>query len=338
MIKFIDEAKIWVKAGDGGNGCVAFRREKYIPKGGPSGGNGGKGGDVIFRVEKDIHTLIDFHYRQHFKADKGRNGEGSNKEGKSGENLVIPVPVGTIISEIQNGNEVFLADLSNDKMEYIVAKGGVGGKGNASFKSSVNQAPRKATPGEKGEDKRLKLELKLLADVGIVGYPNSGKSTLISKVSSAKPKIADYPFTTLSPNLGVVNLGDLRSFVVADIPGLIEKASEGKGLGHKFLRHIERTKVLIHIIDLSVPDAVERYYNIRKELEKYSRTLYEKAEIIVGNKIDLEEAKENVKSLQRTFSEVYVISALTSQGVKELMEAVWRKVNEYRDKSDDGEI
>lgn len=338
MIKFIDEAKIWVKAGDGGNGCVAFRREKYIPKGGPSGGNGGKGGDVIFRVKKDIHTLIDFHYRQHFKADKGRNGEGSNKEGKSGENLVIPVPVGTIISEIQDGNEVFLADLSKDKMEYIVAKGGVGGKGNASFKSSVNQAPRKATPGEKGEDKRLKLELKLLADVGIVGYPNSGKSTLISKVSSAKPKIADYPFTTLSPNLGVVNLGDLRSFVVADIPGLIEKASEGKGLGHKFLRHIERTKVLIHIIDLSVSDAVERYYNIRKELEKYSKNLYEKAEIIVGNKIDLEEAKENVKSLQKTFSEVYVISALTNQGVKELMEAVWRKVNEYRDKSDDGEI
>lgn len=338
MVKFIDEAKIWVKAGDGGDGCVAFRREKYIPKGGPSGGNGGKGGDVIFRAVKDIRTLIDFHYKQHFKAEKGRNGEGNNREGRSGDDLIIPVPVGTIISEIKDGKEIFLVDLSEDGMEYVVAKGGKGGKGNAYFKSSTNQAPRKATPGEKGEEKYLKLELKLLADVGIVGYPNAGKSTLISKVSSARPKIADYPFTTLEPNLGVVDLGDFRSFIIADIPGLIEGASEGKGLGHKFLRHIERTKVLIHLIDLSVPDALERYYNIRKELEKYSKKLYEKPEIIAGNKIDLDVSKENSRTFKEEFQDIYFISALTGEGVKELMEAVWRVIDEHRDKPDEGEV
>ncbi|MCX8082648.1 MAG: GTPase ObgE [bacterium] len=335
MAKFIDEAKIWVKAGDGGDGCVAFRREKYIPKGGPSGGNGGKGGDVIFRAKKDIRTLIDFHYRQHFKAEKGRNGEGNNREGKSGEDLVVPVPVGTIISEIKDDKEIFLIDLSQDGMEYIVAKGGKGGRGNASFKSSTNQAPRKATPGEKGEEKYLKLELKLLADAGIIGYPNAGKSTLISKVSSARPKIADYPFTTLEPHLGVVNLGEFRSFVIADIPGIIEGASEGKGLGHKFLRHIERTKVLIHIIDLSVPDAMKRYYNIREEIERYSKNLSEKPEVIAGNKIDLDVSKENIKILKEKFSDIYFISALTGEGLKELMEAVWRIINEYRDKPDE---
>ncbi|MDD3725805.1 MAG: GTPase ObgE [Candidatus Ratteibacteria bacterium] len=338
MVRFIDEAKIWVKAGDGGNGCVAFRREKYVPKGGPSGGNGGKGGDVIFKAKKDIRTLIDFHYRQHFKAEKGRNGEGSNKEGRSGEDLLIPVPVGTIIYEIKDGGEEFLVDLSEDGMEYVVAKGGRGGRGNASFKSSTNQAPRKATPGETGEERYLKLELKLLADVGVVGYPNSGKSTLISKVSSAKPKIADYPFTTIVPNLGVVDLGDSRTFVIADIPGLIEGASEGKGLGHKFLRHIERTKVLIHLVDLSVPDALKRYYNIRNELERYSKKLYEKVEIIAGNKIDLDISKENIKVFKEKFADVYFISALTGEGVRELMEAAWRVVNEYRSQPDEGEI
>ncbi|MCM8762496.1 MAG: GTPase ObgE, partial [Candidatus Omnitrophica bacterium] len=302
------------------------------------GGNGGKGGDVIFKVVKDIRTLIDFHYRQHFRAEKGRNGEGNNREGRSGKDLIIPVPAGTVISEIKDGKEVFLFDLAEDGMEYIVAKGGKGGKGNATFKSSTNQAPRKATPGEQGEEKYLKLELKLLADVGVVGYPNSGKSTLISKVSSARPKIADYPFTTLSPNLGVVALGDLRSFVIADIPGLIEGASEGKGLGLKFLRHIERTKVLIHLVDLSVPDALKRYYNIRKELEKYSRKLYDKPEIIAGNKIDLEASKENIGVFKETFKDVYFVSALTGEGVKELMEAVWRIIDEYRDKPDEGEV
>jgi len=336
MVRFIDEAKIWIKAGDGGDGCVAFRREKFVPKGGPSGGNGGKGGDVIFRAKKDIRTLIDFHYRQHFKAEDGRNGEGNNREGRSGEDLIIPVPVGTVISEIKDGNESFLADLAEDGAEYVVAKGGKGGKGNASFKSSTNQAPRKATKGEKGEEKYLKLELKLLADVGIIGYPNSGKSTLISRVSSARPKIADYPFTTLAPNLGVVDLGDLRCFVIADIPGLIEGASEGKGLGHKFLRHIERTKVLIHLVDLSVPDALKRYYNIREELAKYSEKLYKKPEIIAGNKIDLDISKKNIEIFREQFKDVYFISALTGEGVRQLMEAVWRVINEYRDKPDEG--
>lgn len=338
MVKFIDEAKIWVKAGDGGDGCVAFRREKYIPKGGPSGGNGGKGGDVIFRAERNLRTLIDFHYKQHFKAENGRNGEGNNREGRSGNDLVIPVPVGTIIYEIKDGKDIFLVDLSKEGMEYIVAKGGEGGKGNASFKSSTNQAPRKATPGKPGEEKYLKLELKLLADVGIIGYPNSGKSTLISKVSSAKPKIADYPFTTLAPNLGVVNLGEFRSFVIADIPGLIEGASEGKGLGYKFLRHIERTKLLIHLVDVSISDALKRYYNVRKELEKYSKKLYDKPEIVAGNKIDLDVPEENIKGLKEELKDVYFISALTGEGVKELMEAVWRKLYEYRNKSDEGEI
>jgi len=336
MVKFIDEAKIWIKAGDGGDGCVAFRREKFVPKGGPSGGNGGKGGDVIFRAKKDIRTLIDFHYRQHFKAEDGRNGEGNNREGRSGKDLIIPVPVGTVISEIKDGNESFLADLAEDGAEYVVAKGGKGGKGNASFKSSTNQSPRKATKGKKGEEKYLKLELKLLADVGIIGYPNSGKSTLISRVSSARPKIADYPFTTLAPNLGVVDLGDLRCFVIADIPGLIEGASEGKGLGHKFLRHIERTKVLIHLVDLSVPDALKRYYNIREELAKYSEKLYKKPEIIAGNKIDLEISKKTVEIFRERFKDVYFISALTGEGVRQLMEAVWRVINEYRDKPDEG--
>jgi len=336
MVKFIDEAKIWIKAGDGGDGCVAFRREKFVPKGGPSGGNGGKGGDVIFRAKKDIRTLIDFHYRQHFKAEDGRDGEGNNREGRSGEDLIIPVPVGTVISEIKDGNESFLVDLAEDGAEYVVASGGKGGKGNASFKSSTNQAPRRATKGEKGEEKYLKLELKLLADVGIIGYPNSGKSTLISRVSSARPKIADYPFTTLAPNLGVVDLGDLRCFVMADIPGLIEGASEGKGLGHKFLRHIERTKVLIHLVDLSVPDALKRYYNIREELAKYSEALYKKPEIIAGNKIDLEISKKTVEIFREQFKDVYFISALKGEGVRQLMEAVWRVINEYRDKPDEG--
>jgi len=336
MVKFIDEAKIWIKAGDGGDGCVAFRREKFVPKGGPSGGNGGRGGDVIFKAKKDIRTLIDFHYRQHFKAEDGRNGEGNNREGRSGQDLIIPVPVGTIISEIRDSVENFLVDLAEDGAEYVVAKGGKGGKGNASFKSSTNQAPRKATKGEKGEEKYLKLELKLLADVGIIGYPNSGKSTLISRVSSARPRIADYPFTTLAPNLGVVDLGDSRCFVIADIPGLIEGASEGKGLGHKFLRHIERTKALIHLVDLSVPDALKRYYNIRGELAKYSDKLYEKIEIIAGNKIDLDITKENIEIFKERFKNVYFISALTGEGIRQLMEAVWRVINEYRNKPDEG--
>lgn len=328
MAKFIDEAKIWIKAGDGGDGCVAFRREKFVPKGGPSGGDGGDGADVIFITKKDIRTLIDFHYRQHFQAESGDNGQGSNKEGRSGENLLITLPVGTVVKEIKNGEEIFLTDLVKEGEHFIAAKGGKGGKGNTHFKSSTNQAPRTATKGTKGVEIYVKLELKLLADAGIVGLPNSGKSTLISKVSAAKPKIADYPFTTLIPALGVVNLGEARSFVIADIPGIIEKASEGRGLGYQFLKHIERTKILIHLVDLSLPDAVERYYGIREELAKYGRDLCEKAEVIVGNKIDVPESQKNMSVFKKEFKEVYFISALTGEGIKPLMEVMWRKINE----------
>ncbi|MBN1445599.1 MAG: GTPase ObgE [Candidatus Omnitrophica bacterium] len=335
MAKFIDEAKIWVKAGDGGNGCVAFRREKFVPRGGPSGGDGGRGADIIFTAEKNIHTLIDFHYKKHFSAESGGHGSGKNKEGKSGKNLVIPLPVGTVIEEIKESGNLFLTDLAHDGASFIAAEGGKGGRGNAFFKSSTNQAPRTATKGAPGQERYLKLELKLLADVGIIGYPNSGKSTLISKVSSAKPKIADYPFTTVAPNLGVVRLGEGRSFVVADIPGLIEGASEGKGLGYQFLRHIERTKVLLHMVDLSVPDALENYYNIRKELEKYSKSLSEKPEIIAGNKTDIHSSKENIEIFKKEFKEVCFISALAEKGLKPLTEAAWRKINESRNKPDE---
>ncbi len=328
MIRFIDSAKIWIKAGDGGDGCVAFRREKFVPKGGPSGGDGGRGADIIFVARKNIYTLIDFHYRQHFKAESGANGQGNNREGRSGKDLIIPVPVGTIIKEWKNGREILLADLTAENENFIAAKGGKGGKGNTHFKSSTNQTPRKATKGEKGEEKYIELEMKLLADVGIVGLPNSGKSTLVSKVTAAKPKIADYPFTTLVPTLGVVNLGDLRSFVIADIPGIIEKASEGRGLGYQFLKHIERTKILIHLVDISQPDPLKRYYDIRKELEKYGRNLDEKTEIIVGNKTDIPSSIENIKIFKKEFEEVYFISALTGRGIKPLMEILWRKLNE----------
>ncbi len=328
MPRFIDEAKIWIKAGDGGNGCIAFRREKYVPRGGPSGGDGGKGADILLVAKKDIHTLIDFRYRKHFRAEDGSHGSGSNKEGRSGRNLAISLPVGTVVEEIKESGNSFLADLAEDGATFLAARGGEGGKGNAFFKSATNQAPRTATKGVSGEEKHLKLELKLLADVGIIGYPNSGKSTLISKVSSARPKIADYPFTTIAPNLGVVKLGEERSFVIADIPGIIEGASEGKGLGYQFLKHIERTKILLHLVDLSVPNPLEKYYNIRKEIARYSKTLYEKPEVIAGNKIDIPESKKNIDVFKETFSEVYFISAMTGRGINPLMEVAWRKINE----------
>jgi len=323
---FIDEVKIKVKAGKGGDGCVAFRREKGVPKGGPSGGDGGKGGDIIFIGNKNMRTLIDFYYQQFLRAENGRPGSGNNKKGKDGENLDVFVPCGTVIKEVENNEEKILGEILKDGERIVVAKGGIGGKGNTNFKSSTNQAPRIATKGKQGEEKELKLELKLIADVGIVGYPNAGKSTLISKISNARVKIADYPFTTLIPNLGVVKLNNFRSFVVADIPGIIEGASEGKGLGIKFLRHIERTKILLHLIDLSQSDIIEKYCKLREELKKYSEKLAEKEEIIVGNKIDLDIAKENVKILKENFNEVYFISALTGEGLKELIEVIWKKL------------
>jgi GTP-binding protein len=326
MVKFVDEVEIFVKAGKGGDGCVAFRREKFVPKGGPWGGDGGKGGDVILRAVRNKKTLIDFYFKKHFFAENGGNGSSNNKKGKDGEDLILEVPCGTIVKEIKNGEEKVIADLVNEGDNVIVAKGGKGGLGNTHFKSPTNQAPRIATKGEKGEEKIIKLELKLIADVGIIGYPNSGKSTLLSKISKARPKIADYPFTTIEPNLGVVDLGDFRSFVVADIPGLIEGASKGKGLGIKFLKHIERTKILVHLIDMSENDIINRYENLRNELKNYSSKLIEKKEIVVGNKIDLEESKKNIEKAKEYFNDIIFISALKGDGIKDLLERIWKEL------------
>jgi GTP-binding protein len=328
MPKFFDEARIWIKSGTGGDGCIAFRREKNVPKGGPAGGDGGNGGSIIFVADKNVRTLIDFHFRQHYTAEDGRNGSGFNRAGKDGEDLKVKVPCGTVVSEILDTEEKFLRDILEDKEEFVVAEGGRGGLGNSRFKSSINQAPRKATKGQEGESKYLKLELKLIAEVGIIGYPNSGKSTLISKITKAKPKIASYPFTTLVPNLGVVDMGDSRSFIVADIPGLIEGASSGKGLGYKFLKHIERTKILIHLVDLSIPDPISNYNNIREELVRYGQGLSDLPEIVVGNKIDLEIPKDRLEAFKSNFNECYLISAITGEDIKNLIEAVWRKIDE----------
>ncbi|MGC8977108.1 MAG: GTPase ObgE [Candidatus Ratteibacteria bacterium] len=326
MVKFVDEAKIYVKAGKGGDGCIAFRREKFVPKGGPWGGDGGNGGNVIFRAVKNKKTLVDFHFKKHFYAENGKNGGSNNKKGKDGDDLIVEVPCGTVVKEIKDKGERIIADLLKEGDEIVVAKGGKGGLGNTHFKSSTNQAPRIATKGEYGEEKIIKLELKLIADVGIIGYPNSGKSTLLSKISNARPKIADYPFTTIEPNLGLVDLGDYRSFVVADIPGLIEGASIGKGLGIKFLKHIERTKIIIHLIDMSQNDIINRYESLRNELKNYSSELVKKREIIVGNKIDLEKSKKNIDKAKNYFKEIYFISAIRGDGIKELLERIWKEL------------
>ncbi len=325
MIDFVDEVRIWIKAGDGGNGCVAFRREKFVPKGGPSGGNGGRGGSVYFRASANTKTLREFYYHRHFKAESGKPGEGNNRTGADGKDLVLNVPPGTVVVEIREGNrEVVLADLEQEGTEILAAKGGRGGRGNATFKSSINQTPRIATPGEPGEEKFIKLELKLIAEVGIIGCPNAGKSTLLSKISHARPKIADYPFTTVSPNLGVVELGKGRQFIAADIPGLIEGASAGAGLGIKFLRHIERTKILVHLVDLSLPDVQSRYYNIRDELGRYNEKLLDKPEIIVGTKIDIPGSRNNVPELKKIEGRIFLISCITGEGIKNLLEEIWR--------------
>ena len=321
---FTDYAKIYASAGKGGNGAVSFRREKYIAAGGPDGGDGGKGGDIYFEVDPDSNTLIDFRYKKKFKAENGNNGEGAHKYGKSGEDLYIKVPIGTIVKDAKT-NEI-LADLSEKGQKELVRRGGRGGKGNSHFATATRQAPRFAQGGEEGEEKELILELKLLADVGLIGYPSVGKSTILSIVTAATPKIADYPFTTLVPNLGVVKPEYGESFVIADIPGLIEGASEGVGLGTEFLRHIERTRLLLHVIDvsgLSGRDPIEDYYVINKELEKYSEKLAKRKQIIVANKIDSMQDPEIYEKLEKLAKEnnqeLFKISAATGEGIKELM-------------------
>lgn len=321
---FTDYAKIYVSAGKGGDGAVAFRREKYVAAGGPDGGDGGKGGDIYFEVNPDSNTLIDFRYKKKFKAENGENGEGSHRFGKSGADLYIKVPLGTIVKNAQTGE--ILADLSENNKKVLVLKGGRGGKGNSNFATATRQAPRFAQKGEEGEEAELILELKLLADVGLIGYPSVGKSTILSVVTSATPKIAEYHFTTLEPNLGVVKSEYGDSFVIADIPGLIEGASEGVGLGIQFLRHIERTRLLLHVIDVAGTEGrnpVQDFYTINKELEKYSKKLATRKQIIVANKIDSMQDETLYNELEKVAKEnnmkIFKVSAVTGQGMKELM-------------------
>ena len=329
---FVDVAKIWVKAGDGGHGCVSFRREKFIPKGGPDGGDGGNGGSIFFEAVENVDTLSDFTGKHHFKAGNGQPGQGSNKHGADGKDLIIKAPPGTLIYDTDL--DLLLKDLNEIGMKVCVCLGGRGGKGNKQFATSTNQTPRNAQPGKPGQERNIRLELKLIADVGLVGLPNAGKSTLISRCSAARPKIADYPFTTLEPVLGIVELSGYRRFVMADIPGLIEGAHDGAGLGFEFLRHIERTRILVHILDIMPVDGadpLENYKAIREELEQYSKTLADKPEVIVANKIDLDPGGDIVADIQnRLGREVYPISAVTGQGIKELAELLWQKVKEIK--------
>ncbi len=324
---FTDYVKIHAQAGKGGNGAIAFRREKYVAAGGPDGGDGGKGGDVYFKVDKDANTLIEFRYTKKFKAENGQNGEGGHRYGKSGEDLYIPVPIGTIIKDAKT--EEVLADLSESEEIALILKGGRGGKGNSHFATSTRQAPRFAQDGEPGEEKELILELKLLADVGLIGFPNVGKSTFLSVVTSATPKIANYHFTTIEPNLGVVKTEFGDSFVIADIPGIIEGASEGTGLGIQFLRHIERTRILLHFIDVSGMEGrnpVDDYYKINEELKKYSDKLSKRTQIIVANKIDSMQDEKLYSELEKVANEnnqkIFKISGVTGEGVNNLMKYV----------------
>ena len=315
-MKFLDQAKIFVKSGDGGAGCVSFRREKYIEFGGPNGGDGGKGGSIYFEAVANLNTLIDFRYTQHFKAKKGQNGMGSDKNGSKAPDIVIKVPVGTEI--VAEDGETVLADMVKPGQTYLAAKGGDGGRGNTTFKSSTNQAPRYAEPGWPGEEKWLWLRLKIIADVGLIGMPNAGKSTFLTAVTKARPKIADYPFTTLHPNLGVAWI-DGYEMVLADIPGLIEGAHEGIGLGDRFLKHIERCEVFLHLIDITSEDVVKAYRDIRKELELYDRGLVQKPEVVALNKCDAlpeEETAAKVRELETAIGKkVYPISAIAKKGV-----------------------
>ncbi len=335
---FIDEAKIRVKAGDGGNGCVAFRREKYVPRGGPSGGDGGKGGDVIMESSERHNTLVHFRFNPEYKAERGRHGEGANKTGREGADVILKVPVGTIVYDEESGERIH--DFSRADERLTVARGGRGGRGNARFATSTHQAPRECEPGRPGEERFFRLELKLLADVGLVGYPNVGKSTLISRISAARPKIADYPFTTLEPNLGVVVVGEEPepiSFVVADIPGLIEGAHQGAGLGTQFLRHIERTRLLLHLVDVSDasgrPDPVQDFEVIMQELNRFDARLAEKPMLVAASKMDAA-AKPKLAALKRYCKqqklELFPISAVSGQGIAKLKQAMGKRVQELR--------
>ncbi len=335
MSMFVDHVEVEVKAGDGGNGAVTFRREKYVPHGGPNGGDGGRGGDVIFEVEPHLSTLLDFRFNRHYKAQRGVDGSGKDCYGKHGDDLILKVPPGTAVYDSDTGD--LLADLTALDARQVVLKGGSGGRGNAHFANSVRQAPKFAEQGEPGEARNIRLELKLLADVGLLGYPSVGKSTLIAAVSAARPKIADYPFTTLIPNLGVVSIEPQKSFVMADLPGLIEGASEGIGLGHQFLRHVERTRLLVHILDvggLSGRDPLEDFRIINRELELYSDRMSKLAQVVALNKMDMVTDPSEIDALQSALEieghRVFRISAATHEGLKPLLYYVWERLEEVR--------
>jgi GTP-binding protein len=328
---FIDEVKIRVKAGDGGNGCLAFRREKYVPRGGPSGGDGGRGGDVVLAGNGNYNTLLHFRFNPEHSAERGRHGEGSNRTGRTGHDVELPVPVGTVVFDADTGEQ--LVDITEEGQRFIVAKGGRGGRGNARFASSTHQTPTEHEDGRPGEERHLRLELKLLADVGLVGFPNAGKSTLISRISAARPKIADYPFTTLDPNLGVVNVHNHQTFVVADIPGLIEGAHSGHGLGIQFLRHIERTRLLVHLVDVSESsgrDPVEDFQVILSELASFSEDLAAKPMFVVASKIDVAQDRDRIDRVRKLAQDrdlpFFEISAVTGKGIDELKREMANRV------------
>lgn len=332
---FIDRAKIKIKAGDGGNGVTAFRREKFVPRGGPSGGDGGRGGSIWLEADEGLNTLLHLRYNPEHKAGRGRHGEGSNRHGKDGEDVTVKVPVGTQVFDAATNDLIF--DFTEPGQRFLAAKGGKGGWGNSHFATPTRRAPKFHYTGRPGEEKELQLELKLIADVGLVGFPNAGKSTLISVISAAKPKIADYPFTTLEPNLGVVDLGEYKTFIVADIPGLIEGASEGAGLGDRFLRHVERTKLILHLVDVSSisgRNPVEDYEIINRELANYNQDLAQRPQIVVATKIDALDEPERLESLRERAradgKEFLEISSVTNQGTKELISAVARKLDEIK--------
>ncbi|MCS7149941.1 MAG: GTPase ObgE [Caldimicrobium sp.] len=337
MARFVDQARIYVKAGDGGSGCVSFRREKYVPRGGPDGGDGGDGGDVVLLTDPQVHTLYDFYHQVHFYAENGKHGMGKKMKGKDGEDLILRVPVGTLVRDAETGE--ILGDLTKPGQTLVVARGGKGGRGNAHFATPTRQAPKFAEKGTPGEERWLILELKLIADVGLVGFPNAGKSTLLSRITSAKPKIADYPFTTLEPNLGVVSLSEGETFIVADIPGLIEGAHKGLGLGHEFLRHIERTRIILYILDITRGEDISKdIESLQRELYLYNPKLLEKDFLIALNKIDTiktEERKAKLERLKALFkgehaNKIFAISAVTGEGIKDLLNALANQVNKIR--------